>query len=152
MAPERLLEDRFVYVRIAGLPKESDIYSIAMTSFQVRSSVVDHPTTFLMQLPHYDQVLTETLPYDGGGKTDVITDIRHGKRPTRPTDPNQNQWLHDRVWATIVTCWSDKPKKRHELSVVYHVFLGHGQQGTQNDKLGNLNTHNNRNLPIAKRF
>jgi hypothetical protein len=77
---------------------------------------------YLIQSPHYNQVLTGVLPYDGNNKADVIEDIRHVKRPSRPTDPSQNQWLQDRVWNIITTCWSDKPEQRYELSVVYHVF------------------------------
>jgi hypothetical protein len=77
----------------------------------------------------------------------VIADIRSGKRPSRPTDPSQNQWLQDCIWDTITTCWNDEPKQRYELSVVYRVFSGYSLQ----DALGNFNTHNDRNLMIAER-
>jgi hypothetical protein len=52
----------------------------------------------------------------------MINDIRLHKRPSRPTDPSQNQRLQDRVWDTITTCWSDKPERRCELSVVCYIF------------------------------
>ena len=52
----------------------------------------------------------------------MITDIRDGKRPFRPTDPSQNQWLQDRIWDTITTCWNDEPERRCELSVVHHIL------------------------------
>ena len=77
----------------------------------------------------------------------VIDGIRLGERPSRPTDPYQNQQLQDPVWDTITTCWSDKPEQRYKLSVVYRVFSGYSLQ----DALGNLNTHNDRNLMIAER-
>jgi hypothetical protein len=77
---------------------------------------------YFIQSPHSAQVLTGILPYHDSDKDDLIADIRRGKRPSRPTDPSQNQWLQDRVWDTIVTCWSDKPEQRCELSIVYHIF------------------------------
>ena len=78
---------------------------------------------YSIQSPHSAQVLTGILPYHDSDEDSLITDIRCGKRPSRPTDPGQNRWLQDRVWDVIVTCWSDKPQQRYELSVVYHVFL-----------------------------
>jgi hypothetical protein len=42
MAPERFL-GHFGRI-IKGPSKESDVYSLAMTSFEVCSSVADHPT------------------------------------------------------------------------------------------------------------
>jgi hypothetical protein len=77
----------------------------------------------------------------------MIADIGRGERPFRPTDPSQNKWLQDHVWDMITTCWSDKPRQRYKLSVVYRVFSGYSLQ----DALGNLNTHNDRNLMIAER-
>ena len=59
---------------------------------------------------------------DDNDEEKVISDIRRGKRPSRPTNTSQNQWLQGRVWNTIATCWSDKPEHRWELSVVHHVF------------------------------
>jgi hypothetical protein len=53
----------------------------------------------------------------------MINDIKRGKRPSRPTNPNKNQWLQDPIWDTITTCWSDKPEQRCGLSVLYHIFL-----------------------------
>ena len=44
MAPERLVDIAVFF--IVGRPsKESDVYSLAMASFEVCSSVVDHSTT-----------------------------------------------------------------------------------------------------------
>jgi hypothetical protein len=52
----------------------------------------------------------------------MIKNIRRGERPSRPTDPSQNQWLQDNIWDIIRICWSSKPQHRCELSVVHHVF------------------------------
>ena len=44
MAPESFLfPDSPNYPKSTGLSKESDVYSVAMTSFTVCSSVVNHP-------------------------------------------------------------------------------------------------------------
>jgi hypothetical protein len=77
----------------------------------------------------------------------VADAIENGERPSRPTDPYQNQQLQDPIWDTITTCWSDEPKQRYKLSVVYRVFSGYCLQ----DALGNFDTHNDRNLTIAER-
>ena len=79
----------------------------------------------------------------------MIANIRLGKRPPRPTDPSQNRWLQDRVWNTITTCWSDKPKQRYELSIMYREFSKYGQREDQNVKRGNLNSHRDRDLTIS---
>jgi hypothetical protein len=88
------------------------------------------PTHYSVQSPCYDQVLTGILPYGDGDKDKVTNNIRHGKRPSRPTDPNQNQWLQDHIWDTITTCWSEKPQQRHKLSVVHHIFSMPSPQDT----------------------
>jgi hypothetical protein len=106
----------------------------------------------LIQLPCHDQVFTGILPYDDNNKGNVITDIRRGKRPSRPTSPSQNQWLQDPVWDTITTCWSRKPQQRCELSVVYHIFSKSGRRPVLNAKLGGLNTQTNRNVTMAEEF
>jgi len=51
MAPE-WFSDIFGDRRTGSLSKKSDVYSLAMTSFTVRSSVVNHPT------PRYDLPVT----------------------------------------------------------------------------------------------
>ena len=84
----------------------------------------------------------------------MINDISHGRRPLRPTDPNQNQWLHDSVWDTITTCWKNEPACRYELSVVYEIFSRSRPYDTQNaksDKPGNLNVQSRKNPTIAER-
>ena len=111
-------------------------------------SLYSEPPYYSIRLPCYDQVLTGILPYNNGDKADVIADIRLGKRPLRPTDPNQNRWLQGHVWDTITTCWSDKPEQRYELSAVYHAFSEYGQQEDQGVEQSNLNTHRDRDLTI----
>jgi hypothetical protein len=86
------------------------------------------PSHHLIQLLHSNQVLTGIPPFNDSNKDNLITHIKSGQRPPRPTDLSQNQWLQDRVWDTITTCWSDKPQRRCELSVVHHIFLTHRRQ------------------------
>jgi hypothetical protein len=108
-------------------------------------------TLILDPISRYDQVLTGVLPYGISDWRDVLTCIKCGKRPSRPTDPVQNQWLHDPVWDMITTCWSDKPKRRCKLPAVYHVFSTSSLQNTEPNKPGDLNVQIKRNPTIAKR-
>jgi hypothetical protein len=85
-------------------------------------SLCCEPSYHLIRLLYSDQVLTGILPFQDSTKDDMITHIKSGQRPPRPLDPTQNQWSHDRVWDTITTCWSEKPQRRCELSVMSHVF------------------------------
>jgi hypothetical protein len=79
----------------------------------------------------------------------MINDITDGKRPSRPTDPIQNQWLRNRVWDTITICWREEPVSRCELSILYDVFSKPSPHDTQPDKPGDLNVQN-RKLRIAE--
>ena len=79
----------------------------------------------MIRSPCYDQVLTGIFPRDGRNIHDTIYDIRHGERPSRPTNSSQNRWLQNHIWDTITACWSHDPQKRCELSVVYQVFSMH---------------------------
>ena len=98
------------------------------------------------QSPCYDQVLTGILPYDHHNGPTIITHIRSGARPSRPTDPSQNRWLHDLVWDEITTGWSHKKDQRSQLSVMYNAFsTSASQQGVRNVKLGNVYAQNSGN-------
>ena len=141
IAPERLSEDLFLPTRINGPSKASDVYSLAMTSFEVRSC--RKPSCYPIQIRshNHDQVLTGILPYEDSNKGSVIADIRLGKRPPRPTDPSRNRWLQDHVWDMIETCWSNEPGQRSELFALHHVFSTIGPQITQiarSDRPGDL--------------
>jgi hypothetical protein len=107
------------------------------------------PSSYLIRLPRYDQVLTGIFPYDGGDETDVVTDIRLGKRPSRPMDSTQNQRLQDPVWDTISACWSGEPGQRPRLSVVYQAFSRSGRRVV---KRGDLSTQNDGNPTMAERY
>jgi hypothetical protein len=116
MAPER-----FSGIGINGSSKESDVYSLVMTSFKVCFSAANCPTIWcnhpvmIRSSQEYCHMVTVIIDK-------MADDITRGKRPSRPTDPSQNKWLQDPVWDAITTCWSDLPEQRYELSIVYHVF------------------------------
>ena len=82
-----------------------------------------------MQSSRYDQVLTGVLPYHETNVEDMLANIRAGKRPSRPEDPNQGQLLQDPVWDVIATGWHDKPRRRCRLSTMYSTFSPPSQQG-----------------------
>jgi len=88
----------------------------------------------LKQSPRYNQVLTGILPYHGSNQADMITEIRTGKRPSRPIDSGQSRLLQDPVWNVITTGWHHKPNQRCKLSVMYHVF----QPPSQRRQLGKI--------------
>jgi hypothetical protein len=80
------------------------------------------PSHHFKQLSHSDQVFTGIPPYNDSTKDNLITHIKSGRRPPRPVDQSQNQWLQDRVWEMITTSWSGKPQQRCELSVMHRVL------------------------------
>jgi len=133
MAPERFSGGASFPV-VGGSSEESDVYSLAMTSFSVRTFFWKL-SDCLKRLLCCDQVLTGALPYHGDGKNQMIASIRGGKRPSRLTDPSQNRWLQDAIWDAITTGWSHKPEKRCELSVVHDTFVTASQQGVYWDDL-----------------
>jgi len=96
------------------------------------------PSYYLMRSSHYDQVLTGVLPYHGRNTSKVITDIRAGKRPSRPTNPSRNQWLRGPVWDVITTGWHHHPNQRCELSVMHDAFVMSSQGGADS---GDSNNH-----------
>ena len=103
------------------------------------------PSYCLIQLSRYDQVLTGVLPYRGRSVTGMITDIRAGKRPSRPVHSVQSRWLRDPVWHVITAAWHDQPNQRCELSVMYHAFPPLSQQEVQHVESGDLNPQNDGN-------
>jgi hypothetical protein len=108
------------------------------------------PPHYSVRSPCYDQVLTGILPYGDSDREKIAADIRRGKRPSRRWGPGRNRQLHNAVWDTIKTCWSDKPEQRCELSVVYKIFSEYGRQETRNIEPGDLNTRHNGHLIAAE--
>jgi len=93
MAPEQI--DPLGFGLPNGNPtKESDVYSFAMTAYEV---------------------LTEVEPYANAHDGDIIIKVLAGNRPPRPQG---TRWLLDPIWDMIKACWSKKPELRWDMSVV----------------------------------
>ena len=137
MAPERF-SDWIVPFRIIGPSKQSDVYSLAMTSFEVRSTFVSPYE--LSQPPRYDQVLTGIPPYDSNSRYTIPDRVVNGERPSRPINPFRNRWFRGPVWGVITTGWNHEPEQRCGLSVMHRAFLTSSQQEVRNVKLGDINT------------
>ena len=171
MAPEQFLGDYILSGPIRSPSKESDVYSLAMTSFAVCSSLITAHPNVDVATPLY-QVLTGIVPYGDfeGSNPYLAPHILSGRRPLRPTDPGQNRWLPDQVWDMITACWAYDPGQRSELSVVCHVLSTSSistesvrleQQNPRGEspvglgspqdtpKPGDSNTRKNKNLSIA---
>ena len=95
------------------------------------------PSYYLIQLSRHNQVLTEVLPYGGSNVKNMIANIRTGKRPSRPINPNRNRWLQDLAWDVITTGWSHEPEKRCDLSVIHDAFVRSSQQRVYSGDLNN---------------
>ena len=91
--------------------------------------------------PRYDQVLTGVLPHraiSGSNKQDMAVRVRGGRRPSRPRNPSQRQWLPDHVWDVIRIGWGYKPEMRCDLFVMEAVFWKSCRKGEEvpNTKTG----------------
>jgi len=76
-----------------------------------------------MQSPRYHQVLTGVVPYDEVDEHSIVAScIRSGERPLRPMNQDADQWLWDRAWDMITTCWSEDPKERWEVPAIRQLF------------------------------
>ena len=149
MAPERFWGEFSLLGPVKDPSTAGDVYSLVMTSFEASSSFVK-PSSYLIWLPRYDQVLTGVLPYDGSDKNDTIARIRLGERPFRPTNPSQNEWLQDPVWDVITAGWRNSPSSRCELSAVHHAFLTSNQEEIPKAKPGDMDTQNGRSLATER--
>jgi len=136
MAPECFPDGNPGAPVVGGSSEESDVYSLAMTSFSV-CTVFWKPPYYLKQSSRCNQVLTGALPYYRDDRSRTIASIRSGKRPPHPTGPNQNQWLWDPVWDMITTGWSHEPEKRCDLSVMHDILVTASEQGVYPGDLNN---------------
>jgi len=119
MAPELLHPKSFGF-RYSSPSEESDVYSFAMTAYQV-------PYSYLMARianntsPH-DKVLSGELPY--GEAREALTTYRivSGVRPSRPKTPTADLWLPDPIWDAIRRCWIQEPQLRLSAKSLYQEF------------------------------
>jgi len=145
MAPERFL-DKAPYPLVGGSSEESDVYSLAMTSFSV-CTPFGELFYHLKQPSRCNQVLTGVLPYRGDDRIKMTASISGGERPSRPTAPSQIRSLQDPVWDVIMTGWSHEREKRCEISLMHDTFVTASQQGVYS---GDLDNWSDGNLMITK--
>jgi len=115
-------------------PYKGERYLFHCDDFFLGMYLFWRPSYCLKQSPRYNQVLTGVLPYHGNSGKDIITEIRAGKRPSRPIDSSQGRLLEDSIWNVITTGWQDQPNQRCELFVMHHVF----QPPNQRRRLGKI--------------
>lgn len=130
-APELL--NPWQFNRLNSNPtKESDIYSLAVTAYEVcfvsRSCAI---TADIVAFSY--QVLTGALlcgtPCGG-----IISCVVTGNQPPRPDD---RRWLPYQVWVMITKCWSEQPNLRWDIRSVYKLLASSIQEtgeGQQDDK------------------
>ncbi|KAF9789361.1 kinase-like domain-containing protein [Thelephora terrestris] len=95
MAPELLHPSQF-NLKNSNPTKESDIYSLAVTSYEVLAGV---------------------LPYGNNRDGIIIFHVVSGDRPPRPEN---TQWLRDQIWDMITKCWSEQRETRWDIRTVVH--------------------------------
>ena len=113
MAPELLNPPQFSLPN-SNPSKESDVYSLAMTAYEVRSS---HSVHGHLSLPLCNKTLTEVLPFGNARDGIIIFHVVTGNRPPRPQN---SRWLKDQIWNMIMTCWSEKRDQRWDIHAVYN--------------------------------
>jgi len=123
MAPE-LLEPQQLGHTESNPSKESDVYSFAMTAYQVFSPCLGAPVIVsLTNVSPREQVLSGTVPY--GIQSEAITafNIVSGSRPPRPDDPTAKRWLTDPIWDVIRYCWDQNPQSRLPTDSLCQAFV-----------------------------
>ena len=130
---------------------KSDIYSLAMTSFTVRSPFSCKPNQAVTQPLHHHQVLTGVLPYgEVRGHYTLMVRIKSGERPARPTSPDGIRWLQDKVWDMITACWSENEAQRWRISAICNLFSAVSLLEVQKVKSGNR-ASNIKNIVVTER-
>ena len=127
-APELLNPSQFGLLN-SNPTKESDIYSFAVTTYEV---CLIHTVWPLLRLC---QVLTEVLPYGSARDGIIIFHIVTGDRPPRPEN---SRWLQDQIWNMIIKCWSEQRAQRWEIRAVCNQLsvssiqeIAEGERGNQ---------------------
>ena len=86
--------------------KESDVYSLAMTAYEVGSPCI---CMAIAHLVSFHQILTDGLPYGNA---------------------------RDRVWDMVVKCWSEQREERRDARTVYNQLSASSIQETAQSERG----------------
>ncbi|KAF9789365.1 kinase-like domain-containing protein [Thelephora terrestris] len=113
VAPELLNPSQF-NLRNNNPTKESDVYSLAVTTYEV---------------------LTDIVPY-GRNNSDaiIILSVVGGERPPRQVNC---QWLRAQIWEMITRCWSEQRELRWDIRTVLHQLSVSSIQGVAGCQRGN---------------
>ena len=96
--------------------KESDVYSLAMTAFEVCLPTHFTWSSLILSLC---QVLTWISPYERNWDGTIDFYAVTGERPARPANA---PWLQDDIWTMITACWSESREQRWGIHAVYNQF------------------------------
>jgi hypothetical protein len=115
LQPAESSEDVVVVANHACKPS-SDVYSFAMTIYEVRCPVI---STMPMRHERYAlQMYTGHAPFGHHGHySKTILDVIWGIRPRRPT-PLVAPQMTDGIWGVIEKCWDQDPRKRPSMLTV----------------------------------
>ena len=140
MAPELLNPSQFSLAN-SNPSKESDVYSLAMTAYEVSLPRVAHAPSLTSSPRH--KTLAEVLPYGNARDGIIIFHVVTGDRPPRPTDA---RWLQDHIWNMLTTCWSDKREQRWDIRAVCNQFSTSSIQEIPDTEPGNRHASSDGNM------
>ena len=129
MSPEMLNPTEF-HLQNSNPTKESDVYSLAMTAYEVGSPCI---CMAIVHLVSFHQILTDVLPYGNACDGIIIFRVVTGDRPPRPQN---SRWLQDEIWDMIAKCWSEHREERWDARTVYNQFLASSIQETAQRERG----------------
>ena len=129
MSPELLNPTQF-HLQNSNPTKESDVYSLAMTAYEVGSPCIRMAIAHLVS---FHQILTDVLPYGNARDGIIIFRVVTGDRPPRPQN---SRWLQDRVWDMIAKCWSEQREERWDVRTVYNQLSVSSIQETAQSERG----------------
>ena len=106
---------------VSNPSEKSDIYSLAITAFEVIAFQPHDSCHSQISVSHY-QVLSEVLPYGPGRETLMVFNIVSGKGLSRPDHPAANMWLPDPIWDALQHCWGPNPDSRWPIKSLRRAF------------------------------
>jgi len=124
LAPE-LLDPLYFGFEHSNPSKESDVYSFAVTAYEVFYSYLVARIVDKRFLPPHKQVLSgDVLLYGMRPESVTAFNVVSGNRPPRPNNPTADHWLSDPTWEIIRCCWDQNPQSRLPADLLHRTFVG----------------------------